>query len=103
MTVILILYVIIIFFFLFILTKKSTPVFNQKESIILQNINKQIDEEENTLVTLKGDLLSKEEEFRTLHDLSSSTEFNKYKQLKFIDPYTVMKFTYDLIDRWHLL
>ncbi|QRI42910.1 hypothetical protein ChPV192 [Cheloniid poxvirus 1] len=103
MIALLFLFVVIIFFFLFILTKKCTPVFDQKESIILHNLNNEIIEEENALITLKSDLSSKEEEYHTWYDLTSSTEFNKYKQQKLIDPYTVMKFTYDLVYRWRLL
>ncbi|AAR83537.1 CNPV191 conserved hypothetical protein [Canarypox virus] len=103
MIVILILYTIIIFLFLFILTNKSTPVFDQKENIILKNINDMITEEESKLTILNSNLRSTEEYYHAVHDLTSSSEFNKYKQQKLIDPYTVLKFTYDLVDRWHLL
>ncbi|ARE67417.1 SWPV2-ORF179 [Shearwaterpox virus] len=103
MIVILILYTIIIFLFLFILTNKSTPVFDQKENIILKNINDMITEEESKLTILNSNLRSTEEYYHAVHDLTSSSEFNKYKQRKLIDPYTVLKFTYDLVDRWHLL
>lgn len=99
------LYTIVIFLFLFILTNKSTPVFDQKENIILKNVNDIITEEEDKLTILNSNLRSTEEYYHAVHDLTSSSEFNKYKhkQQKLIDPYTVMKFTYDLVDKWHLL
>ncbi|AID46881.1 hypothetical protein pepv_153 [Penguinpox virus] len=103
MIVILIIYIIVIVFFLFMLTKKATPVRLDKDNMIIHGLYKDKMTAQDTLVNLQEELSDKKTSYIAWRDLTSSTELNKHKYIKRMDPYTAMKFTYDLLDRWRLL
>lgn len=91
MITIFIIFAITIIFFLFTLTKKATTV------EIGYNVLK---ENRDTKKDSKSGLPQNIEEYDAVRDLTSPTSFNKREN---IDPYTAMKFTYDLLEKWHLL
>ncbi|AAF44489.1 MC089L-like protein [Fowlpox virus] len=103
MIVILVIYIIVIVFFLFMLTKKATSVRLDKDNMILSGLYKDKITAQNTLVKLQEELSEKKTNYSAWYDLTSSNELNKHKDIKRMDPYTAMKFTYDLLDRWRLL
>ncbi|AID46652.1 hypothetical protein fep_146 [Pigeonpox virus] len=103
MIVILVIYIIVIVFFLFMLTKKATPVRLDRDNTTVRGLYKDKMTAQDTLVHLQEELSDKKTSYIAWRDLTSSTELNKHKHIKRIDPYTAMKFTYDLLDRWRLL
>ncbi|URH28268.1 molluscum contagiosum virus MC089L-like protein [Fowlpox virus] len=85
------------------LTKKATSVRLDKDNMILSGLYKDKITAQNTLVKLQEELSEKKTNYSAWYDLTSSNELNKHKDIKRMDPYTAMKFTYDLLDQWRLL
>ncbi|URH24864.1 molluscum contagiosum virus MC089L-like protein [Fowlpox virus] len=85
------------------LTKKATSVRLDKDNMILSGLYKDKITAQNTLVKLQEELSEKKTNYSAWYDLTSYNELNKHKDIKRMDPYTAMKFTYDLLDRWRLL